>query len=533
MNLKHHMICILSACAIACSVPVSGGATGFVTDDFLIRSYAVSGFVPKDAVASVTVNNETSYYYDTTASGGAAAMWNTAMSGTSAMVVLYQDWESSYGTRLGTGTGFAYDGVLSVPSGHEITIDLNGCHINRNLEFAIENGEVIHVEAGGILNITDTNSELGNSGKITGGNSLDGAGGIYIESGGTVNLWGGHITGNQTEGSGGGVLLVGADSNFNMSGGSVSGNSSGQCGGGVALSGGHFKFTNGTISENRSQSGGGVYAQDGTVEISGGSLTQNVGVHGGGILVNNNAELVLRSKASIQGNMASGENRVGGGILAMSTKPIRVSGDVNVIDNSADGVQSNLVFWQDSQADTGILCYLQNAGLNETAKIGVSLSGKQKKAVFAPSWTGAECFICDAMDYKIENKDNNLELRRVTSYATLVGDQKMRSIIIVGILVALAFIAILMLAFRKGGQSGNAKNSGKSDKSGKSGNSGNKKKVKVKKSAKSSQSKQSEKAEISEIPEIPEEPENYPVHEEYDEVEEFLEDLEESEDMQE
>ncbi|MDE7120998.1 MAG: hypothetical protein K2O42_02425 [Oscillospiraceae bacterium] len=529
MNLKNKIICILSACAVLCCVPVSGIQTDF---NFTIRSHAASGFVPKDAVASVTVNNETSYYYDTTTSGGAAAMWNTAMSGSSAMVILYQDWESSYGTRLGTGTGFAYDGVLCVPSGHEITIDLNGCHINRNLEFAIENGEVIRVQSGGILNLTDTNTELGNSGQITGGNSLDGAGGIYIESGGTVNLWGGHITGNQTQGSGGGVLLVGEDSSFNMSGGSITGNTANQCGGGVALSGGSFKFTNGTISENRSQSGGGIYAQDGSVEISGGNLTQNVGVHGGGILVNNSAELVLRSKASIQGNIASGENRIGGGILAMCTKPIRVSGDVNIIDNSADGVQSNLVFWKDSETDAEIPCYLQNAGLNETAKIGVSLSGKQKNAVFAPSWTGPACFICDAMDYEIKDKEGNMELHRVTSYAALVGDKKMLSIIVVGVLVALAFIAVLILAFKRSNQPGKSKKSSKSQKSG------NKKKVKVKKSAKKPVSEtenpeNQENQEESENSENPENSENYLTHEEYDEVEEFLEDQEETEDMQE
>ncbi|MDE7094226.1 MAG: hypothetical protein K2O52_04875 [Oscillospiraceae bacterium] len=413
-----------------------------------VNSHAVN-YIPQGAVASVTVNNETSYYYNNTTSGGAEAMWNTAMTGTSAMIVLYQDWVSSYGTRFGTGTGFAFDGVLCVPSGHEITIDLNGCSINRNLEFAIENGEVIHVQNGGVLNLTDTNTELGNSGTITGGNSLDGAGGIYVETGGTVNMWGGNITGNKTESSGGGVLLVGEESNFSMSGGTIANNTASQCGGGIALSGGNFKLANGTVSDNRSQSGGGIYAQAGTVELSGGSLTQNVAVHGGGILVNNTAELTLRSTASVQNNIASGENRLGGGILAMSSMPIHVSGKINITENSADGVQSNLVFWQDSESDTGISCYLQDAGLESSAKIGVSVSNKIKKAVFAPAWSGVNCFDCDAMDYKIESKNNDMMLCRMTSYATLVGDKTMRSIILVAVLVALAFIAILALVFKK------------------------------------------------------------------------------------
>ena len=439
MKLKKIFLTALSSILFLTSIP----------DISIIESHAVN-YVPKGAVASVTVNNETSYYYDNTTSGGAEAMWNTAMTGSSAMIVLYEDWISSYGTRFGTGNGFAFDGVLCVPSGHEITIDLNGCSINRNLEFAIENGEVIHVQNGGVLNITDTNTELGNSGKITGGNSLDGAGGIYVETGGTVNMWGGNITGNNTEGSGGGVLLVGEESNFNMSGGTISDNTASQCGGGVALSGGNFKLANGIISDNHAQSGGGIYAQAGKVELSGGSLTENIAVHGGGILVNNTAELVLRSKASIQNNIASGENRLGGGILAMSNMPIRVSGKITITDNSADGVQSNLVFLQDSNSDTGVSCYLQNAGLESSAKIGVSLSGKVRTAIFAPSWSGeTDCFSCDVINYKLEYKNNDMMLCRVTSYATLVGNNNMRTIIIIGVLIALAVIAVLVLIFKK------------------------------------------------------------------------------------
>lgn len=437
MKLKRILTTALTGILFLASVPA-------------VQSHA-DNFVPNGAVASVMIEGESPvYYYDKPESGGAEAMWNKAISSPSAMIILYEDWESSYGTRFGTGNGFVFDGVICVPSGHEITIDLNGCNINRNLEFAIENGEVIHVQDGGILNITDTNTELGNCGQITGGNSLDGAGGIYVEAGGTVNMWGGNIIGNQTESSGGGVLLVGEGSSFSMSGGTISENLAMQCGGGVALSGGSFKLASGTVSENKSEgSGGGVYAQAGTVELSGGSLTQNRAVHGGGILINDSAELVLRSKASVQGNIASGDNRLGGGILAMGTVPIRVSGEVTVMDNIADGVQSNLVFWHDAEADTEILCYIQDAGLEASAKIGVSLSNKMKKAVFAPAWTGPDCFLCDAMDYKLERKDNDMILRRVTSYATLVGDKTMFSITIVGVLVALAFIAVLILAFKK------------------------------------------------------------------------------------
>ncbi len=434
MNFKHMMAAVLTSVTLLSSFPT-------------VQSSAL--FVPKDAVASVTVDGVTSYYYNDASSGGAQTMWNTAVSGTSATVILYQDWVSSYGTRLGEGAGFIYDGVILVPSGHEITIDLNGCSINRNLEFAIANGEVIHVENGATLNITDMNATSGKSGSITGGNSLDGAGGIYVETGGTVNLWGGNIEQNQTIGSGGGVLLVGEGSTLSMSGGSILNNSAEQCGGAVALSGGTFKFVTGQISGNHAQSGGGVYAQAGKVELSGGTIEQNTAVHGGGVLVNNSAELTLKGKLVIQSNIASGESRMGGGILAMCDSPIQIGGKPMILNNSADSIQSNLVFWQDSDTQSDLSCYVQNLNTNAEAKIGVSLSGKTKEVMFAPAWTGPDCFICDAMDYTLENREGNLILHRTSSYFSLIGNKAMILIIITGLLVILAVIAILVLIFRK------------------------------------------------------------------------------------
>lgn len=406
-------------------------------------------FVPEGAVGSVTVNNVTSYYYDNPSSGGMEAMWNTAMTGTSATVILYADWESSYGTRFGSGTGFVYDGVLNVPSGHEVTIDLNGYNINRNLEFAVEHGEVIHVAGGGTLNLTDTNLELGSIGRITGGNSTNGAGGIYIEAGATVNMWGGNIVENKTDVSGGGVLLAGEGSTFSMSGGKIANNTAQQCGGGVAVSDGICKLVSGEVSDNIGQDGGGFYAQAGELIISGGTVSGNVAVHGGGVLLNNTASFTLKGKSAVQNNVASGENRVGGGILAMNTVPIQLGGKPSVLNNSADGVQSNLVFWQNTETSTDLPCYVQNAGTDIEAKIGVSLAGNIKEAVFAPNWTGSDCFICDAMDYTLESREGSLVLRRTASYASMLGNKKMLLLIITCVLIAFAVIAILLLAFKK------------------------------------------------------------------------------------
>ena len=435
MKLQRILSAVLSGVLLLASVPA-------VQADSAV-------FVPEGAVASVTVNNVTSYYYNNPSSGGAEAMWNTAMTGTSATVILYADWESSYGTRFGSGAGFIYDGVPNIPAGHEVTIDLNGHNINRNLEFAVEHGEVIHVASGGTLNLTDTNLEMGNIGMITGGNSTDSAGGIYIEAGAAVNMWGGNIVGNKTDVSGGGVLLAGEGSTFSMSGGKIARNTAQQCGGGVAVSDGVCKLISGEVSENIGQDGGGFYAQAGELIISGGTVSSNTAVHGGGVLLNNTAAFTLKGKAAVQNNIASGENRVGGGILAMNTVPIQLGGKPTVLNNSADGVQSNLVFWQNTQTSTDLPCYVQNAGTDLEAKIGVSLAGNLKEAVFAPDWTGSDCFICDVMDYTLVSREGSLVLKRSGGYAAMLGDKKMLLLVITLVLVALAVIAILVLAFRK------------------------------------------------------------------------------------
>ena len=91
------------------------------------------------------------------------------------------------------------DKELIVESGNEVTIDLNGCAINRALESIIYHGYVIRVE--GTLTVKDTSD--GQAGKITGGfnGDLHGSdstgGGVYVDSDATLNFEGGQITGNK------------------------------------------------------------------------------------------------------------------------------------------------------------------------------------------------------------------------------------------------------------------------------------------------------------------------------------------------
>ena len=142
-------------------------------------------------------------------------------------------------TLSGNVTARAGEEPLIVGLGRSVTIDLNGYSIDRNLSAAASNGYVIKVLSGA-LTITG-------SGQITGGNSLDKAGGILVSSNGSLTLAGGSVTGNTAGSYGGGVYVDGGS--FAMTGGSVTGNT----------------------ADANTGNGGGVYLGGGSCTVSGGS----------------------------------------------------------------------------------------------------------------------------------------------------------------------------------------------------------------------------------------------------------------------
>lgn len=191
--------------------------------------------------------------------------------------------------------------TLTVSDG-EVNLCLNGF----SLRYMGSVGSVFVIN-GGTLNIYDCGS---GEGSIGGGKGTDGnGGGVYIQSG-TLNLYGGAISGNNaTYGAGicneggavniyGGAVknnnITGADGEgaginisnggiVNMRGGSVSGNAGALNGGGVYVceygdnNGSSFNMYGGAITGNSAINGGGVYIKDGAsrftvsgaVEISG------------------------------------------------------------------------------------------------------------------------------------------------------------------------------------------------------------------------------------------------------------------------
>ena len=150
------------------------------------------------------------------------------------------------------GKDIALTDVLRIPTGVEVTLDLNGKVLNRGLSECRDLGSVIRVEPGATLTIKDSSNK--NAGVITGGASWNGGG---VCNHGTLTLEGGTISGNKslhnTYGGGGGI--------YN---GSYQGSKA------------TLTLKGGVIANNEARNGGGVYNSDGTVIIQKGSYSETV-----------------------------------------------------------------------------------------------------------------------------------------------------------------------------------------------------------------------------------------------------------------
>ncbi len=217
--------------------------------------------------------------------------WSNAIStkGVSDKVfVLNEDWTSNFSwynseRSFGKGTGFL-DGRICVTS--DITIDLNGYEIDRNLKIKISNGQVITVRDGATLTIIDS---VG-TGRITGGNNKGNGGGFYIcDKNSKLILRSGSIEGNIAK-NGAGVYLNNGGNRLRIYGGYITHNNASNQGGGIYIDAGVVELYDGEISYNRAQGdttyadgGGGVYLDDSgdTFKMYGGKIIKNAAVNNG------------------------------------------------------------------------------------------------------------------------------------------------------------------------------------------------------------------------------------------------------------
>ena len=145
--------------------------------------------------------------------------------------------------------------------------------------------------------------------------------------------------------AGGGGVFVEGDASFEMEDGTITGNTTNGMGGGVATAllnendkttgGGQFHMTGGTISSNKASCGGGVYSwsEKNRVVLEGGNIVDNTASRqGGGVYVSHDPWAITIKNALVTKNTATIQ---GGGIWACPKGTVDLGTDIAIFENSA------------------------------------------------------------------------------------------------------------------------------------------------------------------------------------------------------
>lgn len=239
------------------------------------------------------------------------------------------------------------DHVL-VEDSRKIVIELDGHTMNRNISSYHPEGHVIELVDHAVLTIKDSTG----MGVLTGGYAKKGSG-VNIKDNSTLNFESGTIKGNTAK-EDGGAIHVYEDGTLNMTGGTITGNKADIGGGIYCVGGAEVSLKNVTVSGNRSDgngggidthagisiencvfsnnscgtdSGGGIYAdvKNGTVTITNTRIENNKANHdGGGIRVENGT--VRMNDGTISGCTAG---RDGGAVYIDSGKFVMNGGSIS------------------------------------------------------------------------------------------------------------------------------------------------------------------------------------------------------------
>ena len=240
-----------------------------------------------DLVAEISTWSDLQKKIDSTENGGT--------------VTLYGDIRASAG-----------DPFLRIRKDKDVSIDLNGYALDRNLTSAAAEGYAILIESGAKLTLTDGSRNGG--GRVTGGISKNG-GGIYCA--GTLDFQGGTVTGNRATEKGGGIYVDGGT--LTVTGGSISGNRADKDGGGLFLIHKtgifHANFSGCAIEDNTASGNGGGICVDGYGELNltDTKVRNNSAATGGGISIKSGFSKIENTE--ISGNKSSSS---GGGLYVGS-----------------------------------------------------------------------------------------------------------------------------------------------------------------------------------------------------------------------
>lgn len=340
--------------------------------------------------------------------------WNSAVdaAGSQKDVVftLYKNWQADSNGSFGSGAGFK-DGAIYYNKQNNITIDLNGCTIDRSIYTPIDGGAVIYVASK--MTVIDSKPDEYSSagivkgGVITGGANNERGGGIVISDGAALIFNGGTILncvstddggsfygnrtydasgeccggavyadeasiniknavfeGNYAENDGGAIYAV--DGDLSVEGTEFYSNSSRKEGGAVYLTGEQkTSFEKCVFEKNKSaDNGGAIYIDSNTgTYLTNCRMYYNTSENNGGTLFVN-GEKTFINNGEYRFNSASA---YGGGIYVDSAYDINVSGKLIITDNTVKDQSSNLCL----QNGTFSTAYLFCGGLYDGSSVSI------------------------------------------------------------------------------------------------------------------------------------------------------------------
>lgn len=237
--------------------------------------------------------------------------------------VSYQSWNGKDAIQYNNNVAYVRlsDNVtmngLTIDPGKTLYLCLNGKQLASNGTSKINVGKATKNNSGRTparLVICDCKG----GGTIKGATSGWGGSCVYLYQG-TLDIFGGKITGGKVSGNGGGGALALDDSKcvVDMYGGEISGNNGNKSGGAIFLNsadkkGGTVNIYGGLIANNKAQNGGVIYSScGGTVNLVGGTITGNNATNGDGGVIDMSGGTITISGTKLINNTAS---RYGGAV---------------------------------------------------------------------------------------------------------------------------------------------------------------------------------------------------------------------------
>ena len=224
----------------------------------------------------------------------------TAGDHTSHSDVTYQPWNGTSSITYTNNTAYVYL-TDNATINSNLVVDGTTLYLCLNGKTYSSNGtNKIQVKNGGRLVLCDCQG----GGTIKCATNGWGGMGIYIYTG-TVDVFGGKLTGGKVTGNGGGgaIALEDNSSTLNIYGGEISGNNGNGKGGAIyAKSGGTINMYDGRIAQNEAYRGGGLCLAGGTFNMYGGLLENNSSTANWDTIPANSGNLYIADKAVMNAN---------------------------------------------------------------------------------------------------------------------------------------------------------------------------------------------------------------------------------------